>query len=125
MAEENVGTPIDEEQIAEPVAEQITDDDKLWALLSWLPWIGWILAVIALLIEPQKDRPFVRYHAVQSLAANVVLTVLGIVLGVTVILSCIAPFLWLVLLYPAIKAYQGEWVEIPWLTDFCKDQGWI
>jgi hypothetical protein len=46
-------------------------------------------------------------------------------LGVTVVLSCVAPFLWLALLYPAIKAYQGEWVQIPWLTDFCKNQGWI
>ena len=129
VAEENVGTPMGEEEVAEDVteqvSEQITDDDKLWGLLSWLPWIGWILAIIALLIEPQKNRPFVRYHAVQALAANVVLTVLSIVLSITVVLACIAPFLWVVLLYPAVKAYQGEWLEIPWLTDFCKNQGWI
>jgi len=121
VAEENVGAPIGEEQ----VVEGISDDDKLWGLLSWLPWVGWILAIIALLIEPQKNRPFVRHHAVQSLAANVVLTVLSIILGVTVILACIAPFLWLALIWPAIKAYQGELIEIPWLTDFCKKQGWI
>ncbi|MGD8968315.1 MAG: DUF4870 domain-containing protein [Anaerolineae bacterium] len=122
MAEETVGAPMGEE---EQVAEEVTQDDKLWALLSWLPWVGWILAIVALLIEPQKERPFVRYHAIQSLAANVVLTVLSIILGVTVVLACIAPFLWLVLIYPAIKAYQGEWVAIPWLTEFCKNQGWI
>jgi uncharacterized membrane protein len=109
----------------EEVTQEITQDDKLWAMLSWLPWVGWILAIIALLIEPQKDRAFVRYHAIQSLAANVVLTVLSIILGVTVVLACIAPFLWLVLIYPAIKAYQGEWFAIPWLTEFCKNQGWI
>lgn len=121
MAEENVGAPMGEEE----VTQEITQDDKLWGMLSWLPWVGWILAIVALLMEPQKDREFVRFHAVQSLAANVALTVLSIILGVTVILSCIAPFIWLVLLYPAIKAYQGEWVEIPWLTGFCKGQGWI
>ncbi|MFO7741267.1 MAG: DUF4870 domain-containing protein [Anaerolineae bacterium] len=125
MVEENAGVPMEEEEIMEEVAGEVTQDDKLWGLLSWLPWVGWILAIVALLIEPQKDRPFVRYHAVQSLAANVVLTVVSIILGVTVILSCVAPFIWLVLLYPAVKAYQGEWVEIPWLTDFCKNQGWI
>jgi uncharacterized membrane protein len=109
----------------EEVAQEVTQDDKLWALLSWLPWVGWILAIIALLIEPQKDRPFVRYHAVQSLAANVVLTILSIILGATVILACLSPVLWLVLIYPAVEAYQGKWVAIPWLTEFCRNQGWI
>lgn len=121
VVEENVGTPMGEEE----VVQTISDDDKLWAALSWLPWVGWILAIIALLIEPQKDRAFVRYHAVQALVANAILTIISIVLGITVILSCIAPFLWVVLLYPAVKAYQGEWVEIPFVTDFSKNQGWI
>jgi uncharacterized membrane protein len=108
-----------------PAGEEVTDDDKLWGMLSWLPWVGWILAIIALLIEPQKDRPFVRHHAVQSLAANVVLAIVSIILGVSVVLSCVAPFLSLILIYPAIKAYQKETIEIIWLTDFCRDQGWI
>ena len=121
MAEENVGAPMGEEE----VELQVTDDDKLWGMLSWLPWVGWILAIIALVIEPQKDRPFVRHHAIQSLAANVVLSVISIILGVTVILACIAPFLWLILIWPAVKAYQGEMVQLPVVTDFCKNQGWI
>lgn len=119
MAEEMVGTPMG--------SEEITDDDKLWALLSWLPWVGWMLAIVALLVEPQKERPFIRYNAVQSLAANVILGIVGIILSVVTlgILACIWPLVWLVLLYPAIKSYQGEWVEIPWLTNFCENQGWI
>ena len=28
-------------------------------------------------------------------------------------------------IYLAIQAYQGEWVTIPFITDFCKNQGWI
>jgi uncharacterized membrane protein len=127
VAEENVGTPMGEEEMPEQVPGQITDDDKLWGLLSWLPWVGWILAIIALLIEPQKDRPFVRYHAIQSLAANVVLMVVGIVVSVVTLGICAIVWwlIWVVLLYPGIKAYQGEWFEIPVLTDFCKNQGWI
>jgi uncharacterized membrane protein len=104
---------------------EISQDDKLWALLSWIPVVGVILAIIALLIEPQKDSPFVRYHAVQSIAGNIVIGLVSMVLVVTVLLSCLAPFLSLATIYPAIKAYQGEWFEIPWLTQFCKDQGWI
>jgi uncharacterized membrane protein len=131
VAEETVGTPMgDEEEMGEEeeqVAQEVTQDDKLWALLSWLPWVGWILAVIALLIEPQKDRPFVRYHAIQSLAANVILGAVGIVLSIVTLGICafVWPLIWVALLYPGIKAYQGEWVAIPWLTEFCKNQGWI
>jgi uncharacterized membrane protein len=125
VAEETVGTPMGDEE--EQVAHEVTQDDKLWALLSWLPWIGWILAIIALLIEPQKDRPFVRYHAIQSLAANVILGVVGIVLSIVTLGICaiVWPLMWVALLYPGIKALQGEWVAIPWLTEFCKNQGWI
>lgn len=115
-----------EEITKEPQEEmEVTQDDKLWAALSWIPWVGPILAIIALLVEPQKNRPFVRYHAVQSLGANVLLIIISVVLGVTLILACLAPFIYLATLYPAIKAYQGEWLELPWLTQFCKDQGWI
>jgi len=117
MSEEIVNTA--------PAGEEITSDDKLWAALSWIPWVGWILAIIALLVEPQKNRPFVRFHAVQALAGNIILGVISLLLGITVILACLAPFLYLATIYPAIKAYQGERLEIPWLTQFCKSQGWI
>jgi len=102
--------------------EEVSDDDKLWALLSWMPWVGWVLAIIALLVDPQKDRPFTRFHAVQAIAANVII---GIISGLTFWTVCIPIVLGLVTIYPAIKAYQGEWLELPWLTQFCKSQGWI
>lgn len=115
-----------EEIVETPQAEQeITQDDKLWAALSWLPWVGPLLAIIALLVEPQKDRAFVRFHAVQALAANVILFVISFVISFTGILLCIAPLIYLATIYPAVKAYQGEWLELPWLTEFCKNQGWI
>ncbi|MFL7791122.1 MAG: hypothetical protein AB8I69_03200, partial [Anaerolineae bacterium] len=42
----------------------ITQDDKLWALLSWL---FWPIAIIVLLLEDKKTRPFIKTNAVQSL----------------------------------------------------------
>ncbi|MCJ7734689.1 MAG: hypothetical protein MUP11_09080 [Anaerolineales bacterium] len=110
---------------APQVDQEVSDDDKLWAMLSWIPWVGVILAIIALLIEPHKDRAFVKFHAVQSIGANIIIGILSLVLVITVLLSCITPILGLITIYPAIKAYQGEWLELPWLTKFCKDQGWI
>ena len=117
MTEEIINTPYSD--------EEVSDDDKLWAMLSWIPFVGIVLAILALLMEPQKDRAFVRFHAVQAIGANVIIGIVSLILSITVVLICITPFLWLVTIYPAIKAYQGEWLELPWLTGFCKSQGWI
>lgn len=101
---------------------EINDQDRLMAALSYP--IG-IVAIIVLLVEDMKSRPFQKYHAVQALAVNVVIVILSIVLGWTIILACVPLLLWLVTLYWAYKAYQGEYFEIPALTGFLKGQGWI
>ena len=106
-------------------AQDVSDDDKLWGMLGWIPWVGVILAIIALLIEPQKNRAFVRFHAVQAIGANILIGIVSFVLAFIPVLGCLTPFLGLATIYPAIKAYQGEWLELPWLTEFCKGQGWI
>lgn len=100
----------------------INDQDKLMSALAYP--IG-LVAIIILLVEDMKKRPFQKYHAVQALAVNVVIVVLSIVLGWTVILACVPLLLWLATLYWAFKAYQGEYFEIPALTNFLKGQGWI
>jgi len=114
VAEEMVGAPMG--------GGEVTDDDKLWALLSWL---FWPIAVIVLLLEDKKQRPFIKYHAVQALVVGVIGYVISGVLSVIGV-GCV---LWLAVLiyqiYLAIKSYQGEWVEIPVITDFCKNQGWV
>jgi len=100
---------------------EITQDDRLWAALSWIPisplWP--IFAIVALLLEEKKDRQFIRYHAVLSLATGVVLIPLSI-------LTCgIAALVYFVFFYWAYLAYQGKTVEIPLVTDFARNQGWI
>ena len=117
MTEEITNTPL--------VDDEVSSDDKLWAMLSWIPWFGMFFAIIALLVEPHKDRAFVRYHAVQGIAGAVVLVIGSIVLGWVPVVQCFVPILALITIYPALKAYDGEWLEIPYLTDFCKGQGWI
>jgi len=102
--------------------DEITSNDKLMAALSYP--IG-IVAIVILLVEDMKGRPFQKYHAVQALAVNVILLVLGIVLSFTVILACVPLLLWLVTLYWAYEAYQGKYFEIPGLTPFLKGQGWL
>jgi uncharacterized membrane protein len=108
VAEETVGAPMG--------GEEITADDKLWAALSWF----WLIAIIALLMEDKKTRPFIRYHAVSSLALSVIWAIIG-----TLTLGCVGVLGLIYVIYLAIQAYQGQWVEVPFITNFCKNQGWI
>jgi uncharacterized membrane protein len=103
---------------------ETTSDDKLWAALSYV--LAPVIGIIVLLMEDKKARPFIKFHAVQSIAASVAFWIVTLVIT-TVTLGfgglCV-PLLWLVFLYWAYKAYQGEMVEIPVLTNFIKGQGW-
>jgi uncharacterized membrane protein len=99
----------------------VTSDDRLWAALGYLlP----IIAIVMLLMDSKKSRPFIKFHAVQAIAFGIVLGVLLMLLSVTVILACIAPFVWLVTLWPAIDSYRGNYTQIPVITNFIKNQGW-
>jgi uncharacterized membrane protein len=108
----------------QPVNPDITSDDKLWAALGYPIFI---IALIMLFVEGKKDRPFIKFHAVQSLAFNVVIWVVAIILSaVTLGFGAICvPVLWLVLLWPAIVSYQGKYVEIPVITNFIRKQHWV
>jgi uncharacterized membrane protein len=124
----------EEDMTEQPITSDITSDDKLWAALGYPIFI---IAIVMLLMEDKKKRPFIKYHAVQAIAVNIVFAVVMVVLSILVsilaaitlgfggLLGCIIPVLWLVLLWPAILAYQGKYVVVPVITDFLKKQNWI
>ena len=101
--------------------EETMSNDRMWAALSWLPVTPlWpILAIVALLMESTKDRPFVRQHAILSIATGIVL------IPITACTVGLGGFLYFVFFYWAYKAYQGETVEVPWLSNFVKERGWV
>jgi uncharacterized membrane protein len=116
---------------------EITENDKLMGLLSYI--IGLIVPLIILLSETNKERPFQRYHAIQSLVLSAAMVIASIVIvcPLSLIIGfltagigglCTAPiglvFL-AVAIYYGIEAYQGKYSEIPVLTDFAKNQGWL
>jgi uncharacterized membrane protein len=78
-----------------------------------------------LFIEGKKNRPFIKYHAVQALALNVGLWVVIIILSVIPFVGCITPVVWLLMIWPAVLAYQGKYFEVPVITKFLRDQHWI
>jgi len=105
-------------------SNEITSDDKLWSALGYpIP----LIAIIVLFMEEKKNRPFIKYHAIQSIAFNVILWILifilsAVTLGIGAICS---PLLWLVTLWPAFDSYKGNYTEIPVVTNFIKNQGWV
>ena len=111
--------------------EEITENDKLMAAISYpIP----LLAIIILLVEDMRSRAFQKYHAVQSLAAGIVL---GVIIAILVCIFGLATafiggcggflplLLWFITLYWAYLSYQGQYFDIPLVTDFIKNQGWV
>jgi uncharacterized membrane protein len=110
--------------MTQSTSPDITSDDKLWSALGYpIP----IISIIVLLMEEKKARPFIKFHAVQSLAFNVVVWVAILVISlITLGFGAIcAPILWLVTLWPAYESYNGKYLEIPVITNFIKNQHWV
>ncbi len=121
-----------------PPAEP-TSDDKLWCGLSYFSQfiIPAVLPLILLLGEQTKEKEFVRHHAITSLgllAAAVVYEIAATIIYsiILLILPLLACILWLVFVVPivpfvyyGIKALKGEYVEVPYLSEFLRKQGWL
>jgi uncharacterized membrane protein len=107
-----------EEQV---VVSDVSSDDKLWAALSYV--FSPIVPIIMLLMEEKKARPYIKYHAVQSLVIGIVLAILVPIIAAFT-LGCGA-ILWFIMFWWAYKAYQGEKFEIPVVTNLIKNQGWV
>jgi uncharacterized membrane protein len=117
-----------------PGGHELTDDDRRRSMLCYLAPVP--VAPIVLLSGSGKTRVFQGYHAIQSLGLGAVW------LCLLAFLACLAEAItattglgglyvlpvyglpWL-LLYFAVKAYQGEYTRIPLVTEFMVQQGWI
>jgi len=121
----------------QPVSSVVTDNDRMWALLAY--FIPLLVPIFVLMVEPNRHRPFQRYHAIHSLvftvavlAYEIALTVVFLIIGAIPIVSCLLFCLWplvflpvLLYLWYGVQAYQGQWITIPVLTDMIRQQGWI
>jgi uncharacterized membrane protein len=119
-------------------------DDTLLAAVTWLSMVVFqlpILSVVLLLIEPNRSRPFQRYHAVTSIAfwcvALIYEGVAGLAVGMLTLVTlgvfaiCMA-CLWVIFIVPhvvalvyAFQAFTGKTPEIPVITKLARDQHWI
>jgi uncharacterized membrane protein len=120
--EQKIGGKMTEQPEVTEFEPETSSDDKLWALLAYV--LSPLIPVIILLLEDKKDRPFIKAHNGQALVLGLVNLVLGMVLSFTVVLACVPFLVWIYMVYLGIQAYQGQYVTIPVITDFVKNQGW-
>jgi uncharacterized protein len=106
------------------VSPEVTSDDKLWALLSYL-FTPIVPLIILFGMPDKKDRAFLRYHYMQALVWGVIGYAVIFLTSFIVIGICVAPLFGLATIYFGVKAYQGAYVTIPVLTNFAKQQGWM
>jgi len=106
----------------EPVFSDITSDDKLWALLSYI--FAPIIPIIMLLMEDKKNRPFLKFHAVQALILGIIEVALYLVLGWIIVGFCLGVVLLGYMIYVGVKAYGGVTVKVPLVTDMIKKNNW-
>lgn len=78
-----------------------------------------VIAIVVLFMDEKKQRPYIKFSAVQSLAAAVAISVISVVT-----LGC-GGVLGFAFLYWAYQAYQGVDITIPFVTDFIRKQGWV
>ncbi|MFC4778327.1 DUF4870 domain-containing protein [Paenibacillus sp. GCM10023252] len=98
-------------------------DPKIAGLLCYLG--SFITGIIFLALE--KNSSFVKFHAMQSIAASVALIVINLLLGfipvigpvIAFILSPVAFVLWI---YLMLTALQGKWFKLPILGEWAHQQ---
>lgn len=109
-------------------------DENIEGLLCYV--LGWITGIVFLVLE--KDNKFVRFHAMQSIATFLALTIISVVISmigsaffwgfgglwmifglISTLIWILALILWLILMF---KAYQGEMYKLPIVGDFAEKQ---
>ena len=113
----------------------VSENDKLMALLAYV--FSPLTAGIFLLLDSTKQSPFLMFHSKQALgigAANIIIsiliTIVGTVLatvtcGLGCLLNLIPLAIWVMQIYYGIQAYNGKYFDIPYLSQFMRQQGWL
>ena len=104
----------------DPLTETDSSDDRIWALLAYIfaPWVSLFMLVF---MKNQQTSPFLKYHSTQALVWGfswIILSALGI--GI-----CLFPFVLIYSIYLGFKAYHGELIQIPFISNFIHNQGWM
>ena len=87
--------------------------------------LGWVSGVIVLMIE--KNNKYVRFHAMQSIAVFVPLTVISFAAGYVPVIGGLIAWLlpiatliiWIILI---VTAAQGKEFKLPYISEFAENR---
>ncbi len=96
---------------------QVSERDRQLAGLAYA--LSPLVPVIILLRRDLWQRPFLRAHTAQAFFLGVALW--AVVVPLTMGCGSVG---WLGMLYLAWRAYQGERIDLPWLSSFLEGRGW-
>ncbi len=130
------------ESLSSPLmSTDIDENDRTWAMLAYIGQIilPLIPPIIILMVEPNRQRPFQRYHALHALALGIAAAIYEVFLVALIvfflssgILFCLGLLLIPTLFLPfilaiwyGIQAYQGRYFEIPGITPFLRQQRFL
>lgn len=95
-------------------------DDKILYIFAY--FLTFISGIICLVIAPNNKR--LRLHSFQAIILGVIMIIVAVIGAVTFffgfIFSLINLLIWLYGLYVGYKAYMGEDMTIPVVTDLAK-----
>jgi len=101
-----------------PMSGPASDNSKAIAAFG-----GYLLApwgLIALLLDPYKNEPWLRKHVLQGAAFSIIGYLIASVTSAFLIGLIIYPIVFVVLIVYTIKAWKGEDFDIPVITGFIK-----
>jgi uncharacterized membrane protein len=107
-------------------------EENIAGLLCYV--LTWLTGIVFLVLE--KDNKFVRFHAMQSIATFLPLSIIAVIISmmgsaffwrfsgfwmifslISMLIWILAVILWLILMF---KAYQGEMYKLPIVGDFAE-----
>ena len=97
-----------------PEDKKDIEDNKVLAAISYL----WILCLVPLFLK--RDSKFAQFHAKQGLVLFVLELLGSLVFWFPLFGQVLMLGLFVVAIFGAYKAINGEWYKIPYIYDFSK-----
>jgi uncharacterized protein len=127
--------PLDNGSESEPAAGKnpppdydTTHEERLWGMLAYfLTFFTWIFGPVVLYAVKREQSRYIAFHALQAILLDLTLVALWPVLQIMPKLGMfLAPILYAAkMVYgvlAAIKAYDGEWYEVPLIGRWARKQ---
>jgi uncharacterized membrane protein len=104
-------------QDEEKLVNGISETDRVWAAAAYA--FSPLSPILILLLDDKSEIPFVKEHLMQALTVGIFFMLL------TIITLGFGAILWIIPLFLAFKAYNGESFHIPIIYELVENQGWV